>query len=68
MFDWLEEIDLDWYTLGLTGVLSAVMIAVMWFNPIWKDSLAFTTGTKILMSIVLPVIAYPLVHKQLNKA
>ncbi len=67
MFDWLTEIEIDWPTLVLTVALSSVMIAIMWFNPLWQESLAFPTKTKILMSVVLPIIAYPIVYRQLNK-
>ncbi|KKM18815.1 hypothetical protein LCGC14_1661910 [marine sediment metagenome] len=67
MFDWLTEIEIDWPTLVLTIILSGVMIAIMWFNPLWQESAAFPTKTKILMSVVLPIIAYPIVYRQLNK-
>ena len=67
MFDWLTEIELDWTVLLLTVIGSGAMIAVMWFNPMWQESAAFPTSRKILMSIILPIIAYPLVHWQWNK-
>ena len=44
MLDFLNEIELDWLAVALALVFSAIMLGIVWFNPIWKESTAFPIG------------------------
>ena len=51
MFDWLMEIDLDWYAVALTVAVGSIFIAMIWMNPLWQESAVYTPGKKVFISI-----------------
>ncbi len=72
---WESIADLEWNltALILTIVFSAIFWAILWKTPYWATtyggSLLFITGlpAKLFMTIMLPVIGYPLAVRSLNK-
>lgn len=63
----IQSIEWSLTALVLTFVFSGIMWAIMWKNPIWVDSTFFTPTYKIILSILLPLIGYPLAVSSLNK-
>ena len=69
----ISGIEWNLSALVLTLLFSSLMLAFIWKSPMWvtPETYRFTqiTGTpmKILMSILLPIIGYPLAVRALNK-
>ena len=70
----LTEIEWDPKALILTLMFSAIVLAFVWKSPMWatpEEAYRFTKITgipmKVLLSILLPVIGYPLAVRAGNK-
>ena len=72
---WESISGLQWNlsALVLTLLFSSLLLAFIWMSPLWATPetyrLTQITGIpmKILMSILLPIIGYPLAARALNK-
>ena len=72
---WEAISGMEWNlkALILTLLFSSIMIAIIWKTPMWAtpETYRFTQVTgppmKILISILLPIIGYPLAVSALNK-
>lgn len=61
----LDDImELDYAALGLSIGLSFVFIIMIWKVPLW-DTYPFRS--KLIISIVLPIVSYFLVKIQINR-
>ena len=70
----ITEIEWDLTALVLTFIFSSLVLAFIWKSPMWATPeipyrLTQITGIpmKILMSILLPIISYPLAVRARNK-
>lgn len=66
MFEFLEDIEINWTAVALVLGFSLLFWAIIWLNPLWKQSTAFDFKVKLIMSILLPIISYPFVARQLS--
>ena len=66
---WEALSSMEWNptALVLTLLFSALLWAIMWKNPMWVNSVAYGTGSKIFLSIATPIVGYPLAVRALNK-
>ena len=73
---WESITEMEWNVtaLVLTILISAIMWVIMWKTSMWatpETAYRFTTITgvpmKLLISIVLPIIGYPLAVRALTK-
>ncbi len=74
MWESLSEIEWDPKALILTLLFSSIVLAFIWKSPMWatpEEAYRFTKITgipmKILLSILLPIIGYPLANRALTK-
>jgi len=63
--DFFGELDLRALIIGLAG--SLIFIVAMWKLPAWQNSTAFDFKSRLLMSLLLPIICYFIVKWQINK-
>ena len=69
----ITSMEWDLTALFLTIIFSAFLLAFIWKSPMWATPETYRvtqiTGTpmKILMSILLPIIGYPLVARASKK-
>lgn len=69
----ISEVEWDIKALILTVLFSSMMWAIMWKTSMWAtpETYRFTQVNgipmKILISILLPIIGYPLAVRSLNK-
>ena len=69
MIVWESISELEWNptALVLTLLFSALLWAMMWKSPLWLNSTAFGTPSRIFLTIALPIVAYPLSVRALTK-
>lgn len=63
----MTELEIDWVVLGLTLLFSAFWIYIMWGTSLWQNSTYFTTGKKLILSIAIPIVGYPIAYRAWNK-
>ena len=70
MWESITEMEWDPVVLVLTLLFSSIVLAFIWKSPMWTTPIEpyrFTDITgipmKILLSILLPIIGYPLANK-----
>lgn len=63
----ISGIEFNMTALILTFLFSGVIWAIIWINPLWVNSTAFGPGSKIFLTIALPIVGYPLAIRSLNK-
>ena len=66
---WNAVSQMEWNptALVLTLMFSALLWAIIWKSPMWVDSTAFGTPSKIFLTIATPIVGYPLAARALNK-
>lgn len=74
LFEAVTELEWDLKALILTLLFSSLMWAIMWKTSMWatpEEAYRFTRingmPMKMLLSILLPIIGYPLTVRALNK-
>lgn len=66
---WEAISGLEWNltALVLTLLFSSMMWIMVWKSPIWVNSTAFGTGSRIFLTVALPIVGYPLAVRALSK-
>jgi len=59
-----SNLELDWVAVGFTLIGSTAFTFMMWMIPTWDT---YPIVYKIIISVLLPFIAYPMVLNKLNK-
>lgn len=62
LFDF-SEMELNWVAVGFSLAGSAMFWLMIWKIPTWNT---FPFTYKMILSVALPIVAYPLVLKKLN--
>ncbi len=63
MIKMFEDFEFNWTVLGLTVILSAIFIAIIWGMSTWES---YPIKNKIMITIALPVVSYFIISYRLN--
>lgn len=67
LFESFSEMEFNMTALVLTLAFSVLMWFIIWKNPFWVSSTAYSVFDKIFLTVAVPVVGYPLAVRALNK-
>lgn len=72
-FVWLTIVesikDVEWSLIAFitTIVFTAIMLTMIWKSPLWVNAVYFDTTKKLILSVLFPIVAYPISVRAWNK-
>ncbi len=67
MFEFLEELEIEWGRVGLASVFWLVVMFGLWIVPNSTGWTPFPMGQRILMSVVSPILIYIVLTMMVNR-